>query len=59
MACKLVPGRDFESIVSISVLKMESVFSLPDLYGAFFSPSFSEEQEAKPLPEQSPTDHKL
>lgn len=36
MACKVVPGRDPESIVSISVLKMESVFHLPDLYGAFF-----------------------
>lgn len=60
MACKVVPGTDSEFIVSISVLKMESVFHLPDLYGAFFfSPSFLEEQEAKPLPEQSPTDHKL
>lgn len=35
MVHKLVPGRDFESTVYVSVLRKESIFHLPDLFGAF------------------------
>lgn len=47
MLCKIVPERDSETILSTSVLWKESVFHLPDLYGAFILCRFLDEQEVK------------
>lgn len=40
MVCKIVSGKVFETIVSVPVLKKESVFQLPDLLGAFSPQDF-------------------
>lgn len=42
MVHKIMSGRDFKSIVAVSVLRKESVFHLPDLFRAFSPQDFLE-----------------
>lgn len=59
---RIVPGRDFESIVFVSLLRKKRVFHLPDFSGAFSPSRFFRKllsRKLKQLPEQSQTVCKL